>query len=519
VSKTKSTLLAKQHKSHFQWWVGLIIVCVVAIAGIFILRFSRASGEPTKLSCTPTADTAALLNGAKVTSKLSGQPDQQCMTIAFLNRYTDYHKQKGNLGDIQSGFNGQAAATKDVSTNAASNPAIPKSPPPECSNLPHTTPSQSSYPVVPGTGEFKQPNKPGRQFTFTTTNWLGATGNCFYNFMNDLKVGDSIGGDMAWCAMFVSYVYAANGYPMQSQHGMLVYTVNQLVYSHLDKLVPNQLVLNGSYTPHAGDMVIYETNGDGFYDHVGIVSSTVEDPSTKQRFILSNEGNVRVDPNNHVEYVPDHTNIVGMRARALNDPIIVGYVRAPGNDLPVTGVRNPIAPMSWYANDPLGYGWGLNQFNAKLPVPNQVEKVGFARQQPDNSYLPAYYTPLDTINAVSGLPSGFDKNQLKVCWWLKVSNPAVDSNVMAQLEIYKDPIINQGLPKGEKFYSRVYFVPGPNDPTSQIAQADVDGYRKICPDNIPTISDGLYNLRYSVSPNKGTINVWKISREIVYPQS
>lgn len=40
VAKTK---LAKQSQKHFKWYVAIILVALVAIAGILIIRFSHAS--------------------------------------------------------------------------------------------------------------------------------------------------------------------------------------------------------------------------------------------------------------------------------------------------------------------------------------------------------------------------------------------------------------------------------------------------------------------------------------------
>ena len=344
----------------------MILVVVIVVLGIVILRFSRASETPSKVVCNSNTETRNFINN-KVASNKTITPSQQCLSIAFLNRYTDYHQKTANLSTVSAGNNEKASTSAASDTATAT--TVPNQPTANCSGLPYSKPTEASYPVVEGSDEFKSPNRAGRKFTITTANWLGATGNCFYDNMNAIHFNQPIYPDMAWCAMFVSYVYAANGYPMSSYTGRLVYTVNQLVSINYDRLVPNQLVLDGKYTPQAGDMVIYEDNGDGFYDHVGVVTSTVENPTTKKRYIISNEGNVRVDPNNHVPYVPDSTNIVGMRARALDNPIIVGYVRAPGNELPTP----PSTPPPYNASD---LGCPNNIVNVSptqyLTVPTQV---------------------------------------------------------------------------------------------------------------------------------------------------
>lgn len=41
---SKSTVLARQHTTHFKWWIAIIVVGLIAIAGILVLRLSHASG-------------------------------------------------------------------------------------------------------------------------------------------------------------------------------------------------------------------------------------------------------------------------------------------------------------------------------------------------------------------------------------------------------------------------------------------------------------------------------------------
>lgn len=336
MSKTKSTLLAKQHKSHFQWWVGLIVVCVVAIAGILILRFSRASTTTSIADCQPNAETSEILKSTRSNAKST----QQCMTIAFLNQYSNYHKKVGNITEVQNSIANKATTSAAQSSVGTASQAIPNTPLPECNGGPITEPPQAKFPVVDGSDEATYRDtyktifseKPGSKIALTTRNWLGTTGNCFYQFAQRYFPAKSY-YNYAWCALFVSYAYGVNGTPMGSYPTFLTQTVNELVYLNLNRLVPRSVTTDGGYVPRAGDMVAYERNGDNFYDHVGIVVSTVEDPVTKQRFVISREGNVRLDPNNPAPFVPDGTNIVGVRSHALSDPTIIGYIRAPGNEL------------------------------------------------------------------------------------------------------------------------------------------------------------------------------------------
>lgn len=348
-------------KFHFKWWMGLILVLVVVVVGIVVVRLSKASEQPTQISCSPTTQTKQLAENTPIqtiitsptTQTSAKSTTQQCSTVAFLNDYTEYHQRTGNINAVKTSNTINPATVAEgepiIDSEAPRPLIVPNKPSEQCSNLPYSKPTESKYPAVEGSDKFKNGNLPGRQFTLTTTNWLGATGQCFYDNMNSIQnlntnyyrpfVRSPLHPEQAWCALFVSYVYAANGKAIfNGNNSVLIYTVNEIVKRYSDRAVANQLVLEKKYTPTAGDMVIYEYNGDGFRDHIGIVTATVEDPVSKQRYILTHEGNVRVDPNNTAPYVADSTNIVGMRAHVLDDPKIIGYLRAPGNELPPTPV-------------------------------------------------------------------------------------------------------------------------------------------------------------------------------------
>lgn len=343
--KTKSTLLAKQHKSHFQWWVGVIIVCVVATAGILILRFSRAAVDrKVNIDCAPT-DSTKQFSSSKgiVDNKNSISLSQQCMTNAFLNKYTEYHKEIGNLEQVSTKPQDRSTSEAALSGTAANQSLEPKEPTKEeCPSLgTFTTPSQAKLPVINSSDKFKQSSDPGYQISGLTFNWLGATGQCFYQFIGKYY-GVGVGYNTPWCAAFVSLIYYLKGHAIQGYgagYGWVNWTVSGIVAAQKERLVPSEVVLAGNYTPSAGDMVIYEANGDSFYDHIGIVTASVEDNGKK--YVISNEGNVRVDPNNAAPYVPDGINIVGRRSHTFDDPKILGYVRAPGNELVVPLQTSP----------------------------------------------------------------------------------------------------------------------------------------------------------------------------------
>ncbi len=340
-TRPNTSKTTKLTKFTFRWWMGLILIWVVAVIGIVVLRNSHASTSPVSVNCAPTVDTSAIIATSKDLAQ--SQSYQRCMAIAFLNTYTDYHKRVGNAAQIQSNIS-RSATSNQVQTASVepTKPAIPKVPLQECNGGPITEPSQAKYPVVDGSDGVVSQNsyktifseKPGSKISQTARNWLGTTGNCFYQFTQSYFPLKSYSG-YAWCALFASYIYGVNDAPIGAYPNYLIPTVNELVYTNLARTVPSSVVTAGGYVPRAGDMIAYEKNGDNFFDHVGIVVSTVEDPQTKQRFVITREGNVRVDPNNQAPYVEDAKNIVGVRAHALTDTTIIGYIRAPGNELPL----------------------------------------------------------------------------------------------------------------------------------------------------------------------------------------
>ncbi len=45
-TKTRVSKQAKKQGFKFRWWMGVVIILIVAIVGLVILRFSRAAGRP-----------------------------------------------------------------------------------------------------------------------------------------------------------------------------------------------------------------------------------------------------------------------------------------------------------------------------------------------------------------------------------------------------------------------------------------------------------------------------------------
>lgn len=82
---------------------------------------------------------------------------------------------------------------------------------------------------------------------------------------NKTKYGKWFGLDgVAWCAMFVSWVYAKAGKPLPKIGWVNGFAGCQAGYDYWKK--------KGKLTdaPVAGDIVLYDFNGDGRFDHTGI---------------------------------------------------------------------------------------------------------------------------------------------------------------------------------------------------------------------------------------------------------
>lgn len=99
---------------------------------------------------------------------------------------------------------------------------------------------------------------------------------------NKTKYGAWYGYDgHAWCAMFVSWVYAQAGYPLGHIEDDLGYRSCQggyFFWRNLGRI---------TRTPMPGDIIIYDWNGDGHCDHTGIFAQWVEEGVTFKAY----EGN------------------------------------------------------------------------------------------------------------------------------------------------------------------------------------------------------------------------------------
>jgi len=82
---------------------------------------------------------------------------------------------------------------------------------------------------------------------------------------NKTKYGQWFGlNGVAWCAIFVSWVYAKAGKPLSIKQWSNGFAGCQYGYEYWTK--KNKIITD----PQPGDIVLYDFNGDGRRDHTGI---------------------------------------------------------------------------------------------------------------------------------------------------------------------------------------------------------------------------------------------------------
>lgn len=87
---------------------------------------------------------------------------------------------------------------------------------------------------------------------------------------NRTKYGKWFGWDgVAWCAMFVSWCYDKTGFTLKGLGWPKGFAGCQAGYDRFKKL---GLITK---TPAPGDIVLFDWNGDGRFDHVGIYVKTI----------------------------------------------------------------------------------------------------------------------------------------------------------------------------------------------------------------------------------------------------
>lgn len=106
---------------------------------------------------------------------------------------------------------------------------------------------------------------------------------------NKTKYGKWFGLDgVAWCGIFVSWVYAESGYQLPRIGFLKGFAGCQTAVEYFRK---NKLITEN---PEAGDIVFFDWNKDGRYDHTGIFVKKIDDKTFETiegNTSLSNQSN------------------------------------------------------------------------------------------------------------------------------------------------------------------------------------------------------------------------------------
>lgn len=96
---------------------------------------------------------------------------------------------------------------------------------------------------------------------------------------NKTKYGKWFGLDgVAWCGMFVSWCYDKAGFPLGKIGFLKGFAGCQTAVAHFRKT--KEITDN----PVPGDIVFFDWNGDGRYDHVGLFEKWIEVPNQPKTF-------------------------------------------------------------------------------------------------------------------------------------------------------------------------------------------------------------------------------------------
>lgn len=91
---------------------------------------------------------------------------------------------------------------------------------------------------------------------------------------NKTKYGKWFGFDgVAWCGMFVSWCYTQSGFPLPKIGFSKGFAGCQTAVAYFKK--NNQITTN----PVAGDIVFFDWNNDGRYDHTGLFVKWIDENS------------------------------------------------------------------------------------------------------------------------------------------------------------------------------------------------------------------------------------------------
>ena len=100
---------------------------------------------------------------------------------------------------------------------------------------------------------------------------------------NKTKYGEWFGfNGVAWCGIFVSWCYDHAGYPLPKIGFAKGFAGCLTAVAYFKK---NNMITND---PKVGDIVFFDWNGDGRYDHTGIFNGWASDD---KRFFYTIEGN------------------------------------------------------------------------------------------------------------------------------------------------------------------------------------------------------------------------------------
>lgn len=106
---------------------------------------------------------------------------------------------------------------------------------------------------------------------------------------NKTKYGKWFGFDgVAWCGIFVSWVYYNAGFPLGNIGFLKGYAGCQTAVAHFRKV--NKITTN----PEPGDIVFFDWNGDDRYDHTGIFVKRIDNTyfeSIEGNTSLTNQSN------------------------------------------------------------------------------------------------------------------------------------------------------------------------------------------------------------------------------------
>lgn len=100
---------------------------------------------------------------------------------------------------------------------------------------------------------------------------------------NKTKYGEWFGfNGVAWCGIFVSWCYVHAGYPLPKIGFAKGFAgcLTAVAYFKKNNMITNE--------PKVGDIVFFDWNGDGRYDHTGIFNGW---ESEDKRFFYTIEGN------------------------------------------------------------------------------------------------------------------------------------------------------------------------------------------------------------------------------------